>query len=47
MKIKVPFILPTLNFKKSEFKELLVEMHIPDSMVVNDNIEYSMTIPIF
>jgi hypothetical protein len=45
MKIKVPFILPTLDFKKSESKELNVEMHISDSMIVNGNIEYSMAIP--
>jgi hypothetical protein len=45
MKIKVSFNLPTADFKKSEFKELPVEMHIPESMVVSGNIEYSVSIP--
>lgn len=47
MKIKVPFILPTSDFKKSELKELSVNMNIPDSMTVNNNIEYSVLIPDF
>jgi len=45
MKIKVSFVLPTSDFKNSEYKELPVEMHIPDSMVVRGNIEYSVSIP--
>lgn len=45
MKIKVPFILPTADFKDSESKELNVEMNIPTSMTVNGNIEYSVVIP--
>jgi len=45
MKIKVSFVLPTLDFKSSEYKELPVEMHIPDSMLVRGNIEYSVVIP--
>jgi len=45
MKIKVPFILPTSDFKNSELKELSVEMHISDTMIVNGNIEYSVAIP--
>jgi hypothetical protein len=45
MKIKVWFILPTPDFKKSIGKELPVEMNIPDSMSLNGNIEYCMTIP--
>lgn len=47
MKIKVPFILPTSDFKKAESKELTVSMNIPDSMTVNGNIEYSVAIPDF
>ena len=45
MKIKVSFNLPTADFKSSEYKELPVEMHIPESMVVSGNIEYSVSIP--
>ncbi len=45
MKIKVPFILTTADFKSSESKELSVEMNIPTSMLVYGNIEYSVVIP--
>jgi len=45
MKIKVPFTLPTSDFKGSERKELNVDMNIPDSLTVNGNIEYSVIIP--
>ncbi len=45
MKIKVPFTLPTPDFKDSERKELNVDMNIPDSLTVNGNIEYSVVIP--
>lgn len=45
MKIKVPFTLPTADFKGYERKELNVDMNIPDSLTVNGNIEYSVVIP--
>lgn len=45
MKIKVPFTLPTADFKGCERKELNVDMNIPDSLAVNGNIEYSVVIP--
>lgn len=45
MKIKVPFTLPTSDFKGYERKELNVDMNIPDSLSVSGNIEYSMVIP--
>lgn len=45
MKIKVPFLLPTADFKSSESKELNVEVNIPDSMTIRGDIEYSVVIP--
>lgn len=45
MKIKVPFLLPTADFKSSESKELNVEVSIPDSMTIRGDVEYSVVIP--
>lgn len=45
MKIKVPFLLPTADFKNSESKELNVDVSIPDSMTIRGDVEYSVVIP--
>ena len=45
MKVKVPFVVATPDLKGYERKMLDVEVKIPESMEVHENIEYSVKIP--